>query len=121
MFTPPVVYSGVLWWFSSQPRMLGPEVDDKLAHVLAYALLGALWTRAWWFTTRQSMNQVAATSIALSAGYGVIDEVHQSFVPGRTASVADVLADGVGAISGTLLLLAIYAATRAWAGRSGRE
>lgn len=117
MFTPPVAYSGLLWWMSSQPQALAPEVNDKVAHVLAYALLGALWARAWWFCTTDSVHRIAVTSIALAAGYGVVDELHQSFVPGRTASMADALADLVGAIGGTLIVLGAYSLTRAWARR----
>ena len=39
---------------------------------------------------------VAAFSIA--AAYGVLDEFHQSFVPERTASLHDILADASGSL-----------------------
>ncbi|MDH3980911.1 MAG: VanZ family protein, partial [Gammaproteobacteria bacterium] len=41
---------------------------------------------------------------ALTALYGVLDEFHQSFVPGRNADVLDVLADASGALLGAGLL-----------------
>ncbi len=45
---------------------------------------------------------VAATVAAalLAAAYGAIDEVHQSFVAGRSSTVADAVADAVGAVIG---------------------
>jgi VanZ family protein len=42
----------------------------------------------------------------LSAGlYGISDEIHQYFVPGRSADVMDVAADFVGAAWGVLLYM----------------
>jgi VanZ family protein len=41
--------------------------------------------------------------------YGLTDEWHQSFVPGRSAAVADALADMVGAIVGSAAWLMLWA------------
>jgi VanZ family protein len=41
--------------------------------------------------------------------YGLSDEWHQLHVPGRDGSLADVLADGAGAVLGATLLAAISA------------
>ncbi|HSH41142.1 MAG TPA: VanZ family protein, partial [Arenicellales bacterium] len=43
-------------------------------------------------------------ALGLAVLYGISDEWHQSFVPGREPDVLDVLADGVGAAVGILLL-----------------
>lgn len=56
--------------------------------MVEYAVLAALCLRA----TRQP-----ALSLLMTGLYGVSDEVHQSFVPGRSASVYDALADVAGA------------------------
>jgi VanZ family protein len=40
----------------------------------------------------------------LSVAYGIVDEVHQSFVPGRVCSVVDVLSDAFGAALAIALL-----------------
>jgi len=41
-------------------------------------------------------------SIFASTAYGISDEIHQSFVPCRSADVMDVLADMVGSGMGVL-------------------
>ncbi len=81
-----------------------PSGGDKLAHAAAYATLGGSW--AWALATRP-IPPIAVTlrSIALAAFWGVIDELHQSFVPGRDSSGADALADLVGATLGSLAML----------------
>ena len=47
------------------------------------------------------------TAILLAAIYGVLDEVHQRFVPGRMPDALDVLADLIGAVLGVYLLHAL--------------
>lgn len=70
-----------------------PAGADKVGHGAAYAVLGALLTlatgRVW----------LAALMALL---FGVSDEIHQYFVPGRYADVLDVVADGVGGLLGAL-------------------
>ena len=39
--------------------------------------------------------------------YGAGDEFHQTFVPGRNASVADLIADGVGSYIGAVIALVV--------------
>jgi VanZ family protein len=80
------------------------------AHVVAYAALGSALvlagpgqmarTGGWWWLG----------SWALATVYGGVDEWHQSWVPGRTASLADLLSDALGAALG----VALVHAARAW-------
>ncbi|NIW80004.1 MAG: VanZ family protein, partial [Calditrichae bacterium] len=42
-------------------------------------------------------------AIIIGIVYGISDEYHQSFVPGRFADVVDALADTLGIIIGVLL------------------
>ena len=46
-------------------------------------------------------------AIAIAGIYGVLDEVHQRFVPGRMPDALDVLADLIGAVLGVYLLHAL--------------
>ncbi len=64
---------------------------DKLAHFGAYAVLA--------FSLR-SAGAPASWAWFLAAAYGVSDEFHQSFIPGRTPCAADWLADALGALAG---------------------
>jgi VanZ family protein len=43
---------------------------------------------------------VFSTAALAAVLYGLSDEVHQSFIPGRDASVGDVVADALGALLG---------------------
>lgn len=85
------------FWFSSLPGVPGARyVWDKLLHVIGYAGLGVLALRA--FHGELTPLPPKTTLLAgLSVGlWGVSDEYHQSFVPGRDASAWDVAADAVG-------------------------
>lgn len=46
---------------------------------------------------RGHLLRTAALVVLVCIGYGVSDELHQLFIPGREASVADVFADFLGA------------------------
>ncbi|WP_440988895.1 VanZ family protein [Haloarchaeobius baliensis] len=69
---------------------------DKWQHGLAYAVLGGLVARALDRATVQAA--LLAVGLAVAVGFGV--ELCQSFVPWRTASAVDGLANAVGAVVG---------------------
>jgi VanZ family protein len=75
---------------------------DKLLHALAYGLLAALWCRALtvWPLEGRPAAAIAAAAAILAALYGLSDEIHQAFVPGRMADPWDWMADGFGAVIG---------------------
>ena len=75
-----------------------------MLHFTAYALLGALFLRAFNITRiRHHLKLIIILSIILSSLYGISDEIHQSFVPFRTADAMDALADIIGSITGVYL------------------
>jgi len=90
-----------LWLLSSRSTLPMPSGIlglDKLAHFAAYATLAVtlvLWPKAE--TWRLRPLRTALIIIAIASVYGGIDELHQSYVPGRDASVFDWLADTLGA------------------------
>lgn len=112
MFTPPIVYCAWLWWLSSQPVNIPLDANDKLVHVGAYGLLAVLTTRAFWFTSDWRPWKVGFVGWFSSTGYGIIDEIHQSFVPGRDASLLDILADTLGSFLGMGITLGMYLLTQ---------
>jgi VanZ family protein len=89
---------GLLFVASSRSVLTtGGSQTDKLLHVLAYLILGSLLLRAAHGGVTSLRPWPTAVAFALTVAYGVSDELHQIFVPGRVASVADGIADAVGA------------------------
>lgn len=67
----------------------------KAAHVIEYAVLMRLWLRACDGTFGRSPRRLAAGGL-FCVLYAASDEFHQSFVPGRSGSGADVAVDMLG-------------------------
>jgi len=81
--------------------------SDKLAHAAAYCTLGLCYLYALPSRWHRHAPWLAGGSVVIFCLlYGLMDEFHQSFVPGRMVSGADVMADGVG----SLLAWACFAA-----------
>lgn len=96
------LWAALIFWLSSSPDAQG-SVDfldlvpygDKLAHAVAFGTLGAfiyLASGRFWLT------------LFFASLYGISDEVHQYFVPGRNADMLDWLADTLGALAFILLV-----------------
>jgi VanZ family protein len=95
-------YAGAIFLASSTPNPLGiqrlPPFVDKVVHAVVFG--GLSFTV--WRALRSSAPHAAATrlsllAIVLTASYGLTDEFHQSFVPGRTMEMLDLAADAGGA------------------------
>jgi len=79
-----------------------------MLHFAAYALLGALFLRAFKTTRiKNTLKLVLTLSVLLSSLYGISDEIHQYFVPYRNADLMDVLANLLGSIMGVYIYQAI--------------
>lgn len=79
----------------------------KLAHMTEFALLYILTFRTLFeakFKALQSTKLLSLTSFILTVGYAASDEWHQSFVPGRSSQLTDVLVDATGALAALLLV-----------------
>jgi VanZ family protein len=102
LWSPVALYMAVIFQLSARSDVaLPPGIADKPTHTIAYALLGVLFVRALagGLPARITLR-VALLGIALTTAYGVTDEIHQMFVPGRHAEWQDVLADAVGGAIG---------------------
>jgi VanZ family protein len=100
---PAAVAMGTIFFLSHQPgdSLSLPEIPgvDKVAHMAAYGFLAATLLVA--FTDQQKNTRpkrVLWLTVLLCVLYGISDEFHQSFVPGRSSSFLDVLADCAGAV-----------------------
>lgn len=98
LWAPVVAYMALIFTLSGMSQ---PPVPDGTSttywHAIGYfgfgvcvtrAVAGGLLARVTW--------RVALLSVAIGTGYGVTDELHQAFVPGRTPDVNDLYADAVG-------------------------
>lgn len=126
---PVVVWMGVIFSasadsasFNRSSRIIGPVVrwlfphwtEDqvylavlvvrKMAHFLEYAVLACL---VWWALWRSRQPQVrtwhwslAGWVLAVVTAYALLDEFHQTFVPGRQGSLVDVGVDVLGGVAG---------------------
>jgi VanZ family protein len=106
-----LAYMVGIYWLSSHPE-LGARREEPLSqlgmnlvHIPVYAGLAVCFLQAL-AGGRATRTPRAPSLLALlgAAGYGALDEWHQSFVPGRSASIGDFLLDFVG-IVGILLIL----------------
>ena len=92
----------------SRPPDLPSGIGDKGGHALLYSGLAALFVRALAGGSLQPFGALTAcAAVAFSTLYGVTDEVHQMFVPERTADFADLAADALGAAAAVLALHAV--------------
>jgi VanZ family protein len=98
----------MLFYISAQtdlPRPPGPllqQLYEKGGHALAYAMLAWLYLRALRYHIHSGVL-LRLVSAGLALLYALSDEYHQTFVPGRSGDLADVLVDSMG-ICGAMLL-----------------
>lgn len=78
---------------------------DKVAHFTVYAALGAACHRA--LRRRIPSRLALGLTVLVCAAYGVSDEWHQVYVPGRSPDVLDWLADVSGSLVGAALFAGI--------------
>lgn len=78
----------------------------KTAHFCEYAALGFFWLALGMLWMKQGKRRVVMI-VGILLLSGVIDEVHQMFVPGRYPSFWDVLLDTAGGLTGMYLLSVI--------------
>jgi VanZ family protein len=99
----------LLFFLSSLSTIPPPPsgFTDKHEHFFFYGILGALSLRALAKGTWRGVTlATVVAAIAISTAYGVSDEFHQRFVPGRDYEVLDMAADGLGAAMAAVLLWA---------------
>jgi len=80
---------------------ISPDVQNFL-HLPLYGGLACLWFWALRHWLEETIYKYLLTLI-LTLGYGLLDEWHQTFVPGRFGSLTDVGFDLTGAVIGLLI------------------
>lgn len=84
----------------------------KLAHFSIYTLVGVL-IMAFVSTYKLLLWKKFSISIIVGLIYAISDEYHQSFVPGRSAEIRDVLIDTTGVIFGIIIIIVIISVYKA--------
>jgi VanZ family protein len=79
------------------------RIIRKCAHLTEYFILSMLILRGIRAGEKGLRLRWVLVTILIIAGYAALDEYHQSFVPGRTAAVGDVLIDTSGGIAAQIV------------------
>jgi VanZ family protein len=104
---PPIGYMAAIFVVSSLPTpQIGGEIPDYFLHALEYFLLALLLVRL--FLAKQffqgnrgdfaNWQRACLLAVIIAIAYGISDEIHQYFVPGRHCSLHDMVSDTVGAL-----------------------
>jgi hypothetical protein len=96
---PMVIAMGTIFFLSHQTgdQLSLPAIPgiDKLGHMVIYGILAGTILLAFSETQKSTRpRSVMLFTVAFCVLYGISDEIHQSFIPGRFASIYDVFADG---------------------------
>ncbi|MBD3295918.1 MAG: hypothetical protein GF392_00950 [Candidatus Omnitrophica bacterium] len=77
--------------------------SDKIAHFFGYMIFSILFLRAVPLTAGASSRRVLLFALILTFSYGILMELLQCLIPGRDASLMDILFNFGGAALGTML------------------
>ena len=75
------------------------RIPDKILHAIEYVPLGFLWSRLF----HGSPVRRLVLGWAAACAFGLTDEFHQAFVPGRHAGLGDWVADAAGGFLGAVV------------------
>jgi VanZ family protein len=95
----------VVFFFSSISNLgRAARVPDWISHPIEYGVGAVLLCRALTGGREVPLRlSTALTATLLATAYGLTDEYHQAFVPGRTSDPLDVAKDLAGAAAGSLI------------------
>ena len=80
--------------------VVGFRFADKVVHLVMYGVLGFLMCRAMDNSTGTARLRAFLGAFLFCVAMGAADEWHQLYIPGRTAEVADWMADSTGGLVG---------------------
>lgn len=106
---PLLIYWIILFILTSLPSNKLPEIglSDKIEHFGAYLVLSFLLNMAFRFQKKIKLfsERPNLYSFLFVFIYGIFDEIHQAFIPGRYCDLFDLIADTIGAILGLIIIL----------------
>ena len=104
---PLIIYWIILFILTTLPGQMAVTLDvsDKIEHFGAYGLLSVFLYLNLSFQNRfKIFKKFPGTfTVVIASFYGLLDELHQLLVPGRSADVLDWLADFSGSLVAVLI------------------
>jgi VanZ family protein len=92
-----IAWMGGIFYFSHQSDLSVPGADvyliRKAGHVSEFLVLFVLWIRTLRATVAWNARRVVRLALLLTSAYAISDEIHQTFIAGRSGNVVDVLID----------------------------
>ncbi len=104
-----VLYMAAIFFVSAQsdpPIPVTWNGGDLVLHMMAYGGLGFLLS--WALVNSGVVRKLVFYAFLIGLFYGTTDELHQYFVPQRTASLLDLTADGLGSLLGSYFFHILY-------------
>jgi VanZ family protein len=98
-----VLWMALIFRLSALPGSAVPGRFGTLGHFAVYAVLGAALLLA--IDPALMSWRAAASAVAIASLYGMTDEFHQRFVPGRVSDPVDWIVDTAGAAVAVTVLL----------------
>jgi len=110
-----IIIAGIIFYMSSQIFEQGIGSGGIGFKALAYHLI-AFFSLAFFLSVslvKGKNKGLLLTAIVISIIYGILDEIHQFFVPGRASSIYDIFLNSFGIIlASTLYLISLEYRTR---------
>jgi len=108
VYIPLIIYWVILFTATSLPVERLPSIGftDKINHFVAYFILAVLLNLTLIYQRKSQLlfEKAPIATIVICLFYGALDEVHQLFVPGRSAEILDWVADALGTTAAVLLI-----------------
>jgi VanZ family protein len=107
---PVIFWCGLIFYLSSFHKIQASPVGwqdfiiRKTAHFSEYAILFLHFYRAFKNTTKFYFKKIIWLSFCLTVLYALSDELHQTFVSGRSGRFFDIGIDTLGALFGLIIV-----------------
>jgi len=103
VYAPLILYWIILFIATTLPAAQIPKtgINDKIEHLLGYFMLTFLLSNALFFQNKNKTGKrfPIIAALVIAAFYGMVDEGHQYFIPGRLCDFYDWTADVTGAFA----------------------
>lgn len=110
----PIMYMAVIWILSSYPADTFVKTPFSFDHLLKESLhlieFGILyWFFIFAFAVHEKLTEkLSFASAMIAVFYGLCDEIHQYFVPSRSATIIDLIKDTIGVFASYYIVKIFY-------------